>query len=973
MNSEIIDNLRHLDPDINMIMENFTSVCENFSISEYENLCSNSSEKYKLLNLNIRSFYANLTDLEIFLEITNQCHDFLILSETWGTLDCLDLLKIDDYQSFNTIRSSRRSGGISVFVRNSFEAKKITNLSVCNNTIETCVVRVKIGTKIVIIFGVYRPQSDTIENFTKLLENMLKSELIQPDYITILVGDMNVNLAENNSSVINYLSMLNSMFYLPLITKPTRINSVIDHIFVNKFIPCTSAVVLYKISDHLPNCLHFEMDKAVDGNTGFKFKFRPFSENNLNSFLRKIQEYDWSCLISDENVHSSWELVLRKFDKMYCDSFPLKIKFFSNKKLKKPWITHNIKNLSKQKHQNFVLFQQGLISRASHNRFKNHVTDVVRKAKKDFFASLFQNTRSNLKSNWSILNSLMGKRKIKNLITELKFGDDHVTYEQDLCDRLNLYFTSIANELDNNLGPSSTNPLSYLSNPIVNSCLLQPISLSECMQIAKKLKISGTGLNSVPDRIFKLVLDSFGMVLTELINLSISKRIFPNILKVARVTPIPKSGDPLNPSNYRGISTLTRYSKIFEKFICKQILSFANANSIFNNSQFGFLNSKSTTDALIKFSEEIYNSLDDSLHHVSVLIDLRKAFDTVNHNVLLSKLSHYGYRCDYLELLKSYLSDRFQFVNVGNTSSKILPLTCGVPQGSVLGPILFLFYVNDLPNITNYLKTTLFADDTVISYSHKSYNFLINKLNEGLDELMFWMLSNRLTVNADKTHSMLFSNRPIIIDNTSPNIMINGDANDLVSCCKYLGVLIDKNYSFSDHIKLVIQKVSRSLGILYKIREVLPVETRVRYYYSFIYPYLSYAVIIWGSTYEDHLRNLVILQKRVVRTVFGSSYLAHTTPIFRKLRILKFIDVYRYNLALYMYKNIDSFQRYTHNFNTRNRNRLLPTFHRLTKSQHSVSFRGPKLWNDLPDYLKNIESLPSFKFKLKNYFLSFYV
>ena len=151
--------------------------------------------------------------------------------------------------------------------------------------------------------------------------------------------------------------------------------------------------------------------------------------------------------------------------------------------------------MSKQKHQNLVLFQQGLISRASHNRFKNHVTDVVRKAKKDFFASLFQNTRSNLKSNWSILNSLMGKRKIKSFITELKFGDDHVTDEYDLCDRLNLYFTSIANELDNNLGPSSTNPLSYLSNPTVNSCLLQPISLSECVQIAKNLKISGTGLN----------------------------------------------------------------------------------------------------------------------------------------------------------------------------------------------------------------------------------------------------------------------------------------------------------------------------------------------------------------------------------------------------------------------------------------------------------------------------------------------
>ena len=231
-----------------------------------------------------------------------------------------------------------------------------------------------------------------------------------------------------------------------------------------------------------------------------------------------------------------------------------------------------------------------------------------------------------------------------------------------------------------------------------------------------------------------------------------------------------------------------------------------------------------------------------------------------------------------------------------------------------------------------------------------------------------WMNSNKLTVNFTKTHLINFSLGPNrLFDNaiTLEDQTINHNA-----FCDYLGVRIDGKLNFAQHTGTVMGKISKSTGILYKLKELLPTQSRVDYYYCFVYPYLSYCVLIWGGTYDAHLKGIIVKQKRI-RLIAGAPYDAPSTPLFSRFKILKFEDLYRFNLAMYMFKNKDQFQ-CSHSINTRNRHLAVPPYHRLTLTQHSVSFKGPQIWNNLPPEIRSLNSITKFKKALKYHYLSSY-
>lgn len=458
-----------------------------------------------------------------------------------------------------------------------------------------------------------------------------------------------------------------------------------------------------------------------------------------------------------------------------------------------------------------------------------------------------------------------------------------------------------------------------------------------------------------------------------LINKSIETGIFPDQLKVASVTPVYKSGDPTCVSNYRPISVLPVVSKIFEKVISVRLVNYLTTFSLINNLQYGFQKGKSTVDAALRFVEEVYRSLDSKLHTLGIFIDFKKAFDTVNHDILLGKLSSYGVRGLPLDWFTSYLSGRKQCVKLGSSVSSFKPITIGIPQGTILGPILFLLYINDLPNISKIMRPVLFADDTTLLVSNKDSDLLFATCNDELHKLNRWTIANRLSINTDKTFYIPFTNR---LDLHIPNsqVLLNDKQIKPIVCGKFLGLNVDDRLKFSEHIVNTCNKISKSIGIIYKLRQCAPEKTLLTLYYSLVYPYLTYCVTVWGGTSQVHLKPLIVLQKRIVRVIAGASFLEHTSPLFHRLKILKFKDVYLYHVSLLMFDmrhNVSMQSRHEHN--TRHRDDLVPEFQRLALTQRSMSFAGPTIWNSLPLYLREINSKNCFKFGLRSYLISLYV
>ena len=358
-------------------------------------------------------------------------------------------------------------------------------------------------------------------------------------------------------------------------------------------------------------------------------------------------------------------------------------------------------------------------------------------------------------------------------------------------------------------------------------------------------------------------------------------------MKIAKIIPLYKSGDNQSYCNYRPISILPSLSKILEKTVYKRLTDYLNKYDILNTSQYGFRHGHSTSMALLDFVERIHEALDRKEYTIGVFLDLAKAFDTVNHNILLGKLEHYGIRGTPLLWFKDYLTNRKQYVHFQGTNSDMFDITCRVPQGSVLGPLLFLIYINDINTASCKLSFTLFADDTNIF--NKNLQQLIRSTNEELSKLSLWFKANRLSLNITKTNYMLFSNRKKIL-NQNMNVIIDESIITRVKDCKFLGVIIDENLTWMKHINQVTSKISKNIGVMHKLSYYLYADAIKCLYYTLVYPYIHYGNIVWANNYPSKLTRIVLLQKRAVRIIAKVGYRESTAKIFKELRKLLRVD-----------------------------------------------------------------------------------
>ena len=435
--------------------------------------------------------------------------------------------------------------------------------------------------------------------------------------------------------------------------------------------------------------------------------------------------------------------------------------------------------------------------------------------------------------------------------------------------------------------------------------------------------------------------------------------------------------------NYRPISLLNCFSKIFERLIHKQVISFLHKHALLYQYQFGFRENHSTTTALIEINDGIKNDIDKGDFVVGTYLDLKKAFDTVNHSIFFEKLEHYGIRGLPLQLFQSYLSNRKQYVSYNNTPSYITTNKYGVPQGSVLGPLLFIIYVNDIVNAENEIKIRLFADDTALFIQGKDIHLIFNKMKNCMIKLTDWFSCNRLTLNLTKTCYSIFHGPKKHIPRMYNKMTLNGNVIHRENKVKYLGLMIDEKLSWKDHIDYLIVSLSKFYGIFNKIKYFVPKRHKLAIYNAYVLSKICYGIEIYGSMSETLSNRLQIVSNKLLKILFNMSPFHSTNQLHKELDILKVKDVYKSRVLkfvfqclnhtmLCMYNNYFQKRRSLHDRNLRDMKNLHVPVGYSAIALSSTRINGAKLWNELPLEIRKIDDAICFKNSLKSHFMESY-
>ncbi len=517
-------------------------------------------------------------------------------------------------------------------------------------------------------------------------------------------------------------------------------------------------------------------------------------------------------------------------------------------------------------------------------------------------------------------------------------------------------------------------------NPITP---VEVINTVKCFRPKTSKGYDGISIKTVKDTI-----NNISSPLSHIINMSFAKGIVPKQLKIANIVPIFKSGPKNNFNNYRPISLLPAFSKIFEKIVSKRLVTFLEKNDILYRHQYGFRKDHSTIHPIIQLLNHIADNNDKTTKDltVSVFLDLSKAFDTIPHSALLKKLDHYGIRGITNTWFKSYLSDRVQFLNFNGTKSSNQPVNCGVPQGSILGPILFIIFINDLHYASN-LDLLSFADDTTVYASGYQINELIEFMNMELENIFHWFCANKLQLNTSKSRYIIFGPPRGLPLHLTRELMINNEIIDRIQntggekSIKFLGIHLDEHLTWDCHTSYICKRISQSLYIINRVKHFLPYRALRTLYFSLVHSYINYGFQIWGNS--QHIGKLFLLQKRAIRTINKSPYRSHTEPLFKSSMVLKVEDLYKAEVVLFMYKFHNnllpiSFTDFhiskssSMSMVTRQSGQMLMDRPRTNFSSRLPKHNFPKIWNSIDTNIKLSNSKHIFTKKMKSMLLKKY-
>ena len=529
--------------------------------------------------------------------------------------------------------------------------------------------------KNIVVGIIYRPPDHKIDEFV-YNTNKLISAISKENKLCYLMGDFNLNLLNYHTHQFTgeFLDIMYSNMCFPLINRPTRITSntatLIDNIFTNNLDTYSFSGLLFTdISDHLP-IFSFFYDQSLQDASDTYVTFRDKNKANLLKFQDRLRNFKWTDLEGYDDPICAYAIFHKSFMNIYNTSFPLRRVKAAKFKSNKPWISGGLLTSIRKKNKLYKKFLNVPTSSYEnmYKKYKNKLNHLLRSAKRLYYEERLESTKTNIKTTWKILNEIINKKTRKNSLPSVFIANNqNIDNPLNIANRFCDYFTNIGPNLANNIPASSQISSSYLTGNFVNSLFFQPVVQSEITEIISSLR-SGTagGYDNIPMQIVKDSVDLVSEPLTHIVNLSIQSGIVPDQMKIARVIPIFKSGADNLFSNYRPISVLPVFSKILERVVYERLLNYLNEYNILLNNQYGFRKNHSTSLALIHLLDKITTAFDEKKYTIGIFLDLSKAFDTVDHEILFEKLAHYGIRGSALEWIKSYFTNRQQYVEINS-------------------------------------------------------------------------------------------------------------------------------------------------------------------------------------------------------------------------------------------------------------------------------------------------------------------
>lgn len=851
-----------------------------------------------VISQNIRSVNKNIIDFKVTLNRSNLDFDLIVLSECW-LKGCDAIPELDGYSTYYTKEHINQNSGVIAYVRTN-----LSNVSVHEPSLleaDCLVVRIDNTTFICI----YRsPSFHSADRFLQSLDNLLND--LKHTTNIIILGDINIDISNNtnDAKADEYLDLLAMHHLIPGHTFPTRLEKCIDHCMVKTKTKVTTAICPTSTTDHSSLFLILPLAQRPKRHDKYVHKI------DFNVASKFLSEINWNDCDQINDANQLTEFFIATVTNIIKNSTRVH-KAPSRKRILQPWITPGLLRCMRFRDTLSRRHKRTPNDKAlelTFKRYRNHCNNILHNLKNCHDKTKLYEAKNDIKQTWNVIKRICYPQN-KNLndpshLLKLKPSPE------DSVNAVNDYFANVGRNLADNILQKLDLTHDKLindykpTNTSLNSFVILETDEVEVGNIIGALKTtSSCGWDGIPSTFIKKFSGILGKSITRLCNLCFTTGVFPTMLKESIVVPIFKSGEKHCISNYRPISLLPTLAKIIEKLINVRLVKYLENNKVLASNQYGFRGKRSTIDAVESLVYQITNSLDDRKKCISVFLDLAKAFDTVSVPLLLYKLESIGIRGIPLKLMTDYLSSRSQTVKIGEIYSNKSTIHYGVPQGSVLGPTLFLIYINSLclTQLDNASIIT-FADDTVLTFVGKTWEETKLSAESGLRIINSWLDNNLLTLNLSKTKYITFS----IYNNKQPNINFTLKAhtcpfNSTVCDCaqlsavksiKYLGIIIDKNLNWKSHIDHLKARVRKLIHVFKKLRNLRDDYTNKTVYQTLCQSVISYGITAWGSAVKTNLIKIERAQRSILKVLNFKRYRYPTVELYRETGMLTVRQLY---------------------------------------------------------------------------------